>query len=129
MNLGTQTSMVRTFSQADFDDFARLSGDNNPIHTDPDFSARTRFGRTVAHGLLLCGVMRGLIDKVVPGGRLNEQSVMFPAPTYADDPMRFIVTVIRRSQGKDNAQLDFEFEVMRVGDGVVTCQGHGKVVV
>ena len=129
MDLGTQTSILRTFSQADFDRFALLSGDNNPIHTDPDFSAGTRFGRTVAHGLLLCGVLRGLIDRVVPGGRLTEQSVMFPAPTYAGDSMRFIVTVIRRSQGNDNAQLDFELEVIRVGDGVVTCQGRGKVVV
>ena len=129
MNQGTQTSIVRTFSQVDFDRFALLSGDNNPIHTDPDFSARTRFGRTVAHGLLLCSVLRGMIDKVVPGGRLTEQSVMFPEPTYAGDPMRFVVTVVRKSQGKTNAELDFEMEVMRVGDGVVTCQGQGKVVV
>jgi len=126
---GMQTSLVRTFSQADFDRFARLSGDDNPIHTDPDFSARTRFGRTVAHGLLLCSVLRGLIDRVVPGGLLTEQSVMFPAPTYADEPMRFIVTVKRRSQGEGTANLDFELEVMRVEDGVMTCQGHGKVVV
>ena len=129
MHLGTQTSIVRTFSQADFDRFALLSGDNNPIHTDPEFSARTRFGRTVAHGLLLCSVLRGLIDRVVPGGRLTEQSVVFPAPTYADEAMRFIVTVKRRSQGNGNAQLDFELEVMRVDDSVVTCQGQGKVVV
>jgi len=129
MNLGMQTSIVRTFSQADFDRFARLSGNNNPIHTDLDFSAQARFGRTVAEGMLLCGVLRGLVDRVVPGGRLTEQSVMFPAPTYADEPMRFIVTVIRRSQGNDNAQLDFELEVIRVDDGIVTCQGRGKVVV
>jgi len=129
MNLGMQTSIVRTFSQADFDRFARLSGNNNPIHTDLDFSAQARFGRTVAEGMLLCGVLRGLVDRVVPGGRLTEQSVMFPAPTYADEPMRFIVTVIRRSQGNDNAQFDFELEVIRVDDGIVTCQGRGKVVV
>ena len=124
-----QASTVKIFSQADFDNFARLSGDDNPIHTDPDFSARTRFGRPVAHGLLLCSVLRGLIDRVVPGGLLTEQSVVFPAPTYAGEPMRFIVTVKRRSQGEGAANLDFELEVMRVEDGVVTCQGHGKVVV
>jgi len=126
---GTQTSVVRSFSQADFDRFARLSGDDNPIYRDPDFSARARFGRPVAHGLLLCSVLRGLIDKVVPGGQLKEQSVMFPAPAYANQAMRFIVTVKRRGQGKTEAKLDFDFEVVRVEDGVVTCQGNGKVVV
>ena len=126
---GMQTSLARSFSQADFDEFARLSGDNNLIHTDAEFSARTRFGRTVAHGMLLCSVLRGLIDKVVPGGRLKEQSVMFPAPTYAGEMMRFIVTVKRRGQGPKGAHFDFDLEVIRIKDGVITCQGHGKVVV
>jgi len=126
---GTQTSIVRNFSQADFDRFAQLSGDHNPIHTDSDFSARTRFGHTVAHGVLLLGVLRGLIDKVVPGGRLTEQSVMFPAPTYAGEPMRFIVTVTSRSKGRANTHLYFGLEVVRIADGTVTCQGQGKVLI
>ena len=126
---GTQTSIVRSFSQVDFDRFALLSGDNNPIHTDPDFSAQTRFGRTIAHGLLLCGVLRGLLDKVVPGGQLTEQSVVFPSPTYADEAMRFVVTVTSRNQGRADVQLDFEMEVMRISDGVITCQGQGKVMI
>jgi len=42
-----------TPTQADFDAFAAVSGDDNPIHVDPEFSAHTRFGRTVAHGMLL----------------------------------------------------------------------------
>ena len=33
----------RVLTQDEFDAFAKLSGDDNPIHVDPDFSARTRF--------------------------------------------------------------------------------------
>ena len=40
-------------TQEEFDLFARISGDDNPIHVDPEFSARTRFGRTVSHGMLI----------------------------------------------------------------------------
>ena len=119
-----QASTVKIFSQADFDDFARLSGDNNPIHTDPDFSANTRFGRTVAHGLLLCSVLRGLINRLMPDQRLSEQSVMFPAPTYAGEPMSFTVTVT----GDDTGAAELKLEVKRLGDGVVTCQGHARVM-
>jgi len=120
-----QSSIVRTFSQADFDRFARLSGDDNPIHTDPEFSARTRFGRTVAHGLLLCSVLRGLVEKLTPGGRLASQSMMFPAPTYAGEAMHFVVKV---NGNKGGDRLACEFEVARIADGIVTCQGHGEVV-
>jgi acyl dehydratase len=116
--------IVHVFSQSDFDLFARLSGDNNPIHTDPEFCKTTRFGRTVAHGLLLCSVLRGLIDSVKPGSRLKNQEVMFPAPTYANEPMQFAVTV---TGGKDEA-LDFQLEVKRLEDDIVTCQGHARVV-
>lgn len=121
---GQKTSIIKVFSQADFDSFALLSGDNNPIHTDPVFSASTRFGRTVAHGLLLCSVLRGLIDRLVPGGRLTETSLMFPAPTFADEAMQFIVTVTSAS---DEA-TEFELNVKRVADEVVTCQGDARVM-
>jgi acyl dehydratase len=118
------TSIVKVFSQADFDNFARLSGDDNPIHTDPGFCSETRFGRTVAHGLLLCSVLRGLIDQLAPGARLVEQSVMFPAPTYTGEPMRFAVVVKNRNE----AELDLGLEVKRIDDGVVTCQGEARVL-
>ena len=49
MTQGMQTSLVRSFSQSDFNEFASLSGDNNPIHTDAEFAAQSRFGRPVAH--------------------------------------------------------------------------------
>ena len=112
--------IVHVFSQADFDLFARLSGDNNPIHTDPDFCTGTRFGKTVAHGLLLCSVLRGLIDSLKPGSRLSEQAVMFPAPTYADESEQFAVTV---TSTKDD-QFDLELEVKRQDEDIVTSQGH-----
>lgn len=119
-----QTNITKVFSQEDFDLFAQLSGDNNPIHTDPDFCASTRFGRTVAHGLLLCSVLRGLIDRLTPGGRLSETSLMFPAPTFAGEPMQFTVTVT----GNSDEVLDYELSVKRVADDVVTCQGSARVV-
>lgn len=118
-----EATVVRSFSQADFDAFARLSGDDNPIHTDPAFSARTHFGRTVAHGLLLCSVLRGVVDQLVPGARLLEQSVMFPAPTFTDESMRFHAE-ITQSSGPDTA---LKLAVTRVSDGEVTCQGSCRV--
>lgn len=128
MTQGSQVISVRSFRQTDFDCFAQLSGDDNPIHVDSKFAAQTQFGRTVAHGVLLCSVLRGLIENILPGGRLIEQSVMFPAPTFADEPMRFVVSVNGRSELGSEVWFDCCLEVIRVADGVVTCQGNTRVV-
>lgn len=115
--------LERAFSQADFDAFAALSGDDNPIHVDPDFSARTRFGRTVAHGALLCSVLRGLVEALVPGGRQLGQSTMYPAPSPAGEPLRFEAETVGETAGRVRIRL----QVSRVNDGEITCQGETEV--
>lgn len=113
----------RTFTQADFDAFAKLSGDDNPIHVDPDFSARTRFGRTVAHGALLCSVLRGLVEEVVPGGRQLRQSTMYPAPSPAGEPLLFEAETLEETQDRVRIRL----QVVRKADGEITCTGETEV--
>jgi 3-hydroxybutyryl-CoA dehydratase len=36
--------------RAEIDAYAELSADHNPLHMDPAFAARTRFGTVIAHG-------------------------------------------------------------------------------
>ncbi len=114
-------TIERTLTQAEFDQFAALSGDDNPIHVSPAFSARTRFGRTVAHGVFLLTILRGLADNLVAGARLIEQTAMYPAPTFADEPMRFSATVTARGSVGTVVVMCAE----RIADGVVTCDATG----
>lgn len=116
-------SLERAFTQADFDAFARLSGDDNPIHVDPDFAATTRFGKTVAHGALLCSVLRGLIEDLVPGGRQIRQSTQYPAPSTVGEVLRFDAEVIASSPTAKTIRL----QVTRLSDREITCQGETEV--
>lgn len=79
-------------TQQDFDRFADLSGDHNPIHVDPAFAAGTPFGATVSHGMLLFSRLRGLMARHYPGLPLASQTLMFPAPCYADEPLTLALT-------------------------------------
>lgn len=116
---GTTLILERTLTQHDFDRFARLSGDDNPIHVDPAFSAATRFGRTVSHGLLLNSILRGLLGELVPCGRQLSQKLTFLAPTFAGEPMRFVASV----ESDDGELVTARVSSTRVEDGVVTCEG------
>lgn len=118
-----QASLIRSFRQSDFDAFAALSGDDNAIHTDPDFAARTRFGKTVAHGAMLCAVLRGLVDQLVPGGRQLRQSTMYPAPSPVDEVLRFKAEIT----AEDENRVVIDLLVQRVADGETTCTGQTEI--
>lgn len=53
-------SQGRTITEADLVNFAGVSGDYNPIHTDAEFSKATPFGERIAHGMLVLSVATGL---------------------------------------------------------------------
>lgn len=44
---------AKTVTADMFSAFAALTGDKHPIHYDPAYAVETRFGRPIAHGLLL----------------------------------------------------------------------------
>jgi len=98
MKIGDTHTTEVTFSQADFDRFAALSGDDNPIHVDPDFAARTKFGKTVAHGMLLYSTLIQILGDVFPGpgSRQLSQQLMFPSPTFVREQLRVELEVTAR---------------------------------
>lgn len=112
--------LERALTQDDFNAFAALSGDDNPIHVDPDFSARTSFGRTVSHGMLLYTVLRGLADGFAPGARQLSQTLKFPAPAFADEPIRFEARIINDAA----AQRTVAMRATRRHDGACVCEGE-----
>ena len=119
----------RVLLQSDFDRFARLTGDDNPIHCDPAFAATTHFGATVAHGMLLYScIAKGLSESIPgPGVVQLEQSLMFPNPTFVGDCITVSLTV----EGEEGGVLDVATLVTKPGpDGapLPTATGRTRVV-
>lgn len=118
---GDRVETVRTFAQADFDRFAAVSGDDNPIHVDAGFAAATRFGRTVGHGMLIYAVFAALMRRHGLGGQVG-QSLMFPNPTFAGEPVRFFA-VVAAVEG-DSVVVRQQAE--RLADGAIVCAGEAR---
>ncbi len=114
------SSYQRVLLQADFDRFARLTGDDNPIHCDPAFAAKSHFGATVAHGMLLYScICKALTEQIGPGVVQFEQTLMFPNPTYVGDRLRIDLQVDVERGGL----LDIFTEVTKVGAGSLCAPG------
>lgn len=122
--LGPLPSLEHVPTQAEFELFARISGDDNPIHVDPAFSARTRFGRTVAHGMMLYSLVWGHLRRVLGPVEERGQSLMFPAPSFAGEALRIdaAITAI------DGDEATVEVTVSRIADGSVGCRSTTRLV-
>ena len=123
--LGSSIKIGWSFSQIDFDRFAKLSGDNNPIHVDPVFSSQTHFGRPVAHGMLLFGVLSGQLHCALqPDSLVVAQEMMFTAPTYADESLMISLELESVDQPPQLAIVKTVFEN---GDGSFGLLGQAAV--
>ena len=58
------TTASRTVTEADVVNFAGLSGDFNPLHTDEEYGKSTPFKSRVAHGMLSIAIATGLANQL-----------------------------------------------------------------
>ncbi len=82
------TSPSKTLTDAHYLFFSGLTGDNHPIHYDVEYSRKTRFGKPVAHGLLLASMTAlgaSYISGRIQGFILVEQGCRFLKPALVGD--------------------------------------------
>ncbi|MFB4282434.1 MULTISPECIES: MaoC/PaaZ C-terminal domain-containing protein [unclassified Nonomuraea] len=74
----------------------RLSGDYNPLHSDPEFAARAGFSRPILHGLCTYGVTgRALLHAVAKSdpGRFRAMSGRFSSPVLPGESLTVSIWV------------------------------------
>jgi len=76
--------------------FAHVTGDHNPLHTDPAY-AEPRFGGIIAHGVLLVGYFSALLATELPGPGAVARSlnVRFKSPARPWDDVRIEVKIVK----------------------------------
>ena len=68
VKLGDKATFSRTVTDEDIQAFARVSGDNQPLHLDDAFASKTRFKKRIAHGMISAAyISAALGTKLAPG--------------------------------------------------------------
>jgi 3-hydroxybutyryl-CoA dehydratase len=101
-NVGDMAEITKTIDEADIQEFAKVTGDHNPIHLDDEFAKTTRFGRRIAHGMLSASLISAVLANKLPGeGSIYlGQTLEFRAPVFPGDEVtaRVIVKEIREDK-------------------------------
>ena len=67
IQVGTTQQLTHTITQADIEKFVDLSGDDNKLHVDKAFAARTSFKKPVVHGMIGASFISTVIGTKLPG--------------------------------------------------------------
>ena len=98
--LGVKTKFTVQINESTINEFARISGDHNPLHMDEQYAAKTKFGKRVCHGMLLASFFSRLVGMYMPGKNALyfSQTLNFQTPCFVGDKVTIEGEVIDKSQ-------------------------------
>ncbi len=122
-SVGQTASRTLTVTERHVRQYADITGDNNPLHFDEAFAARTKFGRLVAQGGITTGILHALVaeDMPGPGTVFLSQDWKFTAPVFIGDTITGTAEVVSAHPSKPVCQL--RVHVHR-NDGTVVLEGE-----
>ena len=118
-------SPARTVTEADVSNFAGLSGDFNPLHTDEEFAKKNLFGTRIAHGALGFIISTGLSNQmgIFEGTTIAflECTIKYPAPLKIGDTIHCVIvpTAVKHSSKPGRGILNMNLKLINQDDTVV----------
>ena len=127
LDIGEKASLKKQITEADVLRFAEVTGDKNPVHTDPEYARQTRFKERIAHGMLTASLISAVIGTRLPGpGNIYvSQSLEFKAPVKFGDVIEAEVEIIEKIPERNRVRLR---TVCRNQEGTVVLEGEAVVL-
>lgn len=119
IEIGQTAEFTKVISEADVEDFARISGDTNPVHLDEEYAQSTIFKGRIAHGVLTSGLVSTVFGTILPGpgAIFVGLNMRFKAPVKLGDEVTATVKVTNKVE--DKKFVEFEHACLVNGKPVI----------
>ena len=109
-------------------DFAKLSGDFNPIHINEDFAKSKKFKGKIVHGMLLASFLSRMVGMYLPGKHALylSQSLEFHNPCFINDEITVSSIVNEKSESTKIIRIDSK---ILNNKNEVLLNGTGRIIV
>lgn len=124
----------RIVTESDLQQFAAISGDHHPIHTDDDFARKTPFGRRIAHGPFGIAIAIGLFGEIEEFqasslAMVDVRDWSFRAPIYIGDELSLRFTVVGKRLTRSGKGIVDRQLVLLKSDGTVAQEGFSGLLI
>ncbi|MGI2104696.1 MaoC family dehydratase [Shewanella frigidimarina] len=126
-SIGMSFILEKKISLNDVSNYAKITGDNNPIHLNAVYAAETMFKRPVVHGLLVASIFSQIFGTKFPGNGCVylEQNVKFIKPVYMDELIVAKVLITELDKEKKLLHFSTDCEV----NNIKVIVGNAKIYI
>ncbi|HBI03764.1 MAG TPA: 3-hydroxybutyryl-CoA dehydratase [Paenibacillaceae bacterium] len=107
IQIGDRAEVSKEITSDDILDFARLTGDVNPVHIDDEYARKTFFKERIAHGMLTASLISTVLGTQLPGKNTIylSQNLKFKRPVKIGDVITACAEVIEKNDDKKILKL------------------------
>jgi len=126
--VGQKANFFKKIDSTLVNDFAKISGDFNPLHMSDEYASTTNFEKRVCHGMLLASFFSQLVGMYLPGKNslYFSQTLNFRNPCFVDDNITIGGEIIEKKQ---NMKLIIIKTTIHNQTGTCLIDGIAKVIV
>jgi acyl dehydratase len=118
IGVGESASYSRTLTERDLLLTAEITGDHDPLHVDEAYAAKTPYGRRIAHGALVQGLLSStasaIAHRAIAGGAegvpvsIGYDRVRFLRPAFIGDTLtaRYVVDLADEARNRSEAACE-----------------------
>ena len=128
IEIGDSKEFKISITNSMINDFAKISGDFNPLHVDEKYVKSTKFGKKLAHGMLLASFLSQMVGMYLPGKHAlySSQTLEFHNPCFVGDEINVISKVIDKSQSTKIIKIESKISN---GENKLLLYGIGRIIV
>jgi acyl dehydratase len=128
IDIGQEYREEFVFNQQQVNEFARVTGDTNPLHYDAEYASTTPFKKPIMHGMIGAGIISRIFGIKFPGeGTVYlSQHLDFKRPMFVDVVYEAVVKV--KEVNREKHVATFSTEIIEKATGKVCTSGDAQVM-
>ena len=126
--VGQKANFLKKIDEGLVNNFAKISGDFNPLHMSNEYASTTNFGKRVCHGMLLSSFFSRLVGMYLPGKNALyfSQNLNFVGPCFIGDRIIVKGEVIDKSEAARMIKIE---TTIKNKEGKFLIKGNAQVMI